>query len=298
MDMKTFFDKARAEPFGGIISQSAVDGVEALIAAFAQYGDGDTRKLAYILGTSYHESDRFQTMEEYASGERYEGREDLGNDQAGDGKQYKGRGFVQVTGRRNYADWSRRLGVDLMADPEIAEKRPIAARICVQGMMLGTFTGKKLGDYITERSADYVNARRVVNGIDKASDIAKYARQFETALKAARFGEEPATAPIPTPRPAIDAPAAIVSIPAAVLPPVSAGLPAIVGSVNKAVGAARGAAKGSAVAPAITLIGAKLGIIPAWVLEPEYMAAFLLIGGVVIAAAWAFISTYRAPANE
>ncbi|KQQ85085.1 peptidoglycan-binding protein [Aureimonas sp. Leaf324] len=104
--------------------------------------------------------------------------------------------------------------------------------------------------------------------------------------------------PIPTPRPEVDAPAAIVSIPASVLPPVPAGLPAIVGSVNKAVGAAVGAAKGSAVAPAITLIGAKLGIIPAWVLEPEYMAAFLLIGGVVIAAAWAFISTYRAPANE
>lgn len=172
-----FFSAVRANPFGGRLSQPAVDGLDALLQAWGLYGDRSQRHLAYVLGTAFHESDRFRTMEEYASGAAYEGRASLGNTHLGDGKRFKGRGFVQITGRRNYVDWGNRLGLDLVSQPELAADRTIAARIAVEGMLLGTFTGKKLADY-----SDFVQMRRVVNGTDKASMIATYAEAFLKAL--------------------------------------------------------------------------------------------------------------------
>jgi putative chitinase len=192
MDKPAFFAAVRNAPFGGALSQSAVDGIEAILTAWETYGDADANKLAYILASAFHESDRFKTMEEYASGKAYEGRKDLGNTQSGDGVRFKGRGFVQITGRRNYSDWSERLCVDLLTSPDLAESRPLAARILVQGSMLGTFTGKKLGDYITGSKVDFKNARRVINGTDKADLIAGYAEKFALALR---------KADVPTPAP-------------------------------------------------------------------------------------------------
>lgn len=196
MNREAFFAAVRADPFSGSLSQSAVDGIEALLAAWDIYGDHDTNKLAYILGTAFHESDRFKTMEEYASGAAYEGRTDLGNYLPGDGKRFKGRGFVQITGRKNYADWSQRLGIDLIADPERAEEHEIAARICVEGMMLGTFTGKALKKYIGD---DFYNARRVVNGTDRADVVAKYAKAFKAAMAAAVVAEPFSEPALPRP---------------------------------------------------------------------------------------------------
>lgn len=185
MNAPAFFAAVRARPFGGALTQSAVDALNAINAAWETYGDGDLNKHAYVLGTAFHEADRFKTMEEYASGAAYEGRDDLGNVVKGDGVRFKGRGFVQLTGRANYADWSKRLGIDLTANPGLVTGRSIAARILVEGCMLGTFTGRRLGDYITTGKVDFMNARRVVNGTDKAATIKGYAEAFLTALKAA-----------------------------------------------------------------------------------------------------------------
>lgn len=173
--------------FGTQLSQTQVDRMEAILTRL-DAKQIMLRQAAYILGTAYHESDRFKTMEEYASGAAYEGRQSLGNTQKGDGVRFKGRGFVQITGRRNYTDHSKRLGVDLVSNPALAARLDHATTILIDGMMLGTFTGRRLPDYVSVSQNDYVGARRVVNGTDRASLIAGYAKSFEKALNAAGYG--------------------------------------------------------------------------------------------------------------
>jgi predicted chitinase len=143
-------------------------------------------QIAYILGTARHESDQFATLEEYASGDQYEGRSDLGNNQAGDGRKFKGRGYVQLTGRANYQKYSGKTGKDLIANPEILQKDQNLSRfVLVDGMKNGAFTGAKLGDYTSATgSVDFYNARDIVNGgKDQSSLIAGYSTEYATRLK-------------------------------------------------------------------------------------------------------------------
>lgn len=87
---------------------------------FRTYGILDTGlRLAHFMGQCAHESGGFRYMEEIASGAAYEGRADLGNTQPGDGKRYKGRGPIQLTGRANYRAFGREVGIDFEAHPEI-----------------------------------------------------------------------------------------------------------------------------------------------------------------------------------
>ncbi len=139
-------------------------------------------QLAYILATSVHESGAGAHMEEFASGSAYEGRRSLGNSQPGDGQRFKGRGYVQITGRRNYTDWSRRLGVDLVGNPRMAQDPRIAAQILVGGMREGTFTGRRLDQYINDQQTDFTGARRIVNGNDRAGGIAQIAQRLLQAM--------------------------------------------------------------------------------------------------------------------
>lgn len=204
LDRKVFFDEIR-KSFGSF-SQSQVDGFEQIIGTWEKlYPEGDLRMLGYILATAWHETAR--TMQpiyergprkyfrKYEPGTRIGKR--LGNTVVGDGYRFRGRGYVQLTGRRNYRDASRRLGVDLVKEPDRALEPELAAKILIKGMMEGWFTGKALPQYIKEK-ADYVRARRTVNGLDRAKQIAAYARKFSMALKKA-WKEEPKVEPKPKP---------------------------------------------------------------------------------------------------
>lgn len=140
-------------------------------------------QLAYVLATATHESGAGQWMEEWADGSDYEGRADLGNTQPGDGVKFKGRGYVQLTGRANYASWSRQLNMELVKNPGAVKATSIAAKILVQGMARGTFTGVRLSDFISLSKLDFVNARKIINGLDRAKDIAAIAHAFDAELQ-------------------------------------------------------------------------------------------------------------------
>src|SRR5690606_35648496 len=98
---------------------------------------------------------------------------------------FHGRGFVQLTGRANYAGWEGRLGIDLTSSRAMADKvldLGIATRILFEGMILGSFTGKKLSDFIQGVRQDWEGARKVVNGTDKKALIASYAKSYYRAV--------------------------------------------------------------------------------------------------------------------
>ena len=187
MDRAKFYDKLRRAMFPSL-SKSQVEGMEAVLNAWNE--DDDIRYLAYILGTIYHEcATTMQPIREFGGKAYFIRRywdnqnvaKQLGNLSANDAQIYHGRGFVQLTGRYNYAKASKALGIDLLGDPDKAMELDVATKILYKGMHEGWFTGKKLSDYIGE-STNFVGARKIINGIDKASLIASYANGFLTAL--------------------------------------------------------------------------------------------------------------------
>jgi hypothetical protein len=184
MNFPAFFNAIR--PMFNTLSTIQVDRIEAIAEGLVAR-KVPIRHAAYILATAHHESARFIHMQELwgptPAQRRYEGRKDLGNVVKGDGKKFLGRGFVQITGRANYKDWSRRLGVDLVKEPHLAALLQHAVPILIDGMLLGTFTGKKLSDF-----SSYKDMRRAVNQMDRADLIAGYAADFENALRKASYG--------------------------------------------------------------------------------------------------------------
>ena len=153
-----------------------------IVAEAQKQGIKNKGQLAYILATTVHESGAGKYMEEIASGSAYEGRSDLGNTRPGDGVRFKSRGYVQITGRNNYTNWGKKLGLNLVGNPELAERPEVAAKILVGGMKEGSFTGRGLSDYINGGKTDFVGARAIVNGSDKASTFAATAKAILSAM--------------------------------------------------------------------------------------------------------------------
>lgn len=91
---------------------------------------------------------------------------------------YYGRGYVQLTWEANYRKYSQIIGMDLINNPDLALQPDIALFILVHGFKHGTFTGKKLDDYINGSRCDFINARRCINALDKAQEIAALAEKY------------------------------------------------------------------------------------------------------------------------
>lgn len=174
----------------GDLGQLQVDGLEFLLGKLEQ----DTfslKQIAYILATIHHETgvnrtvggkkvlQRFQPIKEVR--ERSDSPRRKNQDRywlTG----YYGRGYLQITWEANYKKFGIADSPDKALEPETAY------RILAKGMREGSFTGKKLSDYINGK-ADYFNARKIINGLDKAGEIAAIARQYEQILiKATRNG--------------------------------------------------------------------------------------------------------------
>ncbi|MBD6980437.1 peptidoglycan-binding protein [Vibrio parahaemolyticus] len=144
--------------------------------------------LAYVLATTYHETGRtMKPIEEWGKGQGHS----YGEPDPETGQTYYGRGYVQLTWLANYAkakavvysrNWQQGV-IDFVGAPELALNPFYAAQIAISGMLAGWFTGKKLSDYLQlDGSFDYQGARAIINGKDKAEQIAAYAIAFETAL--------------------------------------------------------------------------------------------------------------------
>jgi hypothetical protein len=187
MSKMLFFQRIR-ESFGPL-TPGQVEGINILLKATERL---PIEHRAYILATAWLETGPEDSklhmrprreigpksyFNQYNAGTEKGQR--LGNTLPGDGYLYRGRGYVQLTGRHNYQTASLATGRDLVIRPDDALDPVIAANIMVNGMRAGWFTGKKLSDY-----KRYMDMRRVVNGMDKAADIAGYAAWFEHALRA------------------------------------------------------------------------------------------------------------------
>ncbi len=215
-DRKRFFDAVRRDLFNGRLSGLQVSGMEALLDAAPD--DFNIKYLAYALATAKHETAHtMQPIEEYGKGAgRTYGRADPIT-----GKTYYGRGYVQLTWKANYQRAKDKLGPDFVNRPELALDPKLAATIMYRGMTEGWFTGKALSAYFSANHSDPVNARRIINGTDKADTIAGYYRKFLDALLAAEIAPGMPVVAVPTPAP-IEPPPMPEPMPAAVLAPAPA----------------------------------------------------------------------------
>lgn len=190
--------------FGGTLSQSQVDGLNVILSATE--GLPITHR-AYLLATTHHETGRtmrpvretFAATDDQAIAKLdrawsagklpWVSKPYWRRDR--DGKSWLGRGYVQLTHKANYEKASALTGLDLVSNPNAAMRPDIAAKILVSGSQRGMFTGKSLSDYLP---GDYVSARRIINGTDRAAEIARIAEGYEAALRRApAFPETPSS---------------------------------------------------------------------------------------------------------
>lgn len=188
MDKTKFYDFVRKALPKALERGSQVEGFEAIINE-GLASRVDLRWIAYMLATAYHETAAtMQPIREYGGpkyfhrmydiqGKRPHVAHALGNTKPGDGVKFYGRGYVQLTGRTNYERYGIADTPDKALDPKVATK------IMFDGMINGRFTGKKLVDYFNNRVTDWRNARKIINGLDRADLVGGYGKLFYEALE-------------------------------------------------------------------------------------------------------------------
>jgi hypothetical protein len=229
MDRAAFFTSLRARSsgvFGSSLSQGQVDGINGILEAFEQVGNGERTTLAYALATAYHETGRkmvpvregFATTDAGArrAVNNLARRRGPGSSvaryaqpQPPHGHVYYGRGHVQLTWLDNYRRSSADAGVDLVKNPDAMLDPVISARVLILGLIDGRWNGRGHGiEHYEDQDGlpglsevEAIAARRTVNVQDKAALIAGYYRAFDAALVAGGMPvassatERPATTP-------------------------------------------------------------------------------------------------------
>jgi putative chitinase len=149
-----------------------------LPAVMDDYGINTKLRIAHFLAQIAHESDHFRTLTEYASGAAYEGRKDLGNVYRGDGRRYRGRGVIQLTGRYNYRKYGKLLGLDLENNPELAADPEVSLRTAAEYWKqnnLNALADRDDGKGITRRiNGGYNGLKDRMNKLARAKRFLKY----------------------------------------------------------------------------------------------------------------------------
>lgn len=165
-------DKSISYPQGAYILATIWHETATTMQPIAEYGKGKGR----IYGTWYKNSkDQLYSFKDGSKTTAY-----LSDDYP---LLYYGRGYIQLTWFENFKKASEKLKHDFLNNPDDVMQIEHATNILLLGMKDGWFTGRKLSDYINQSKKDYLNARRIINGMDKASLIAGYAETFEKALR-------------------------------------------------------------------------------------------------------------------
>jgi RHS repeat-associated protein len=175
---------------------AAVGGGQAagLIVADSFASGFSNDQTAYALGTASYESgpggigSHMTEMGSPSYFSQYDGTHSLGNTSPGDGYTYRGRGYVQLTGKYNYNKWTNEIGQNLIQHPSLAATPDTAAEILVEGMDRGSFRGgNSIQDYVNSSGSNFVGARAVVNGGgDQAQTIANAATGFSNSMSGCR----------------------------------------------------------------------------------------------------------------
>ena len=150
--------------------------VEPLNAAMDEFEINTPQRQAHFLAQIAHESGGFNYVREIASGAAYEGRADLGNTEDGDGKRFRGRGLIQITGRSNYGTCGAALDLDLLANPELLESPENAARSA------GWFWHSHGLNALADRGDARAITRRINGGINGLQDRLAYLQLAQERL--------------------------------------------------------------------------------------------------------------------
>jgi len=146
-------------------------------AVLDAHGINTFLRIAHFMAQVTHECAGFRTTEEFASGAAYEGRADLGNTEPGDGRRYKGRGLIQLTGRYNYRKYGQIMGLDLEGSPEIAAEPLTSLKIAC-----AYWTDHDL-NALADRDYLVTITRRINGGTNGLEDRGKYLTRAKTALR-------------------------------------------------------------------------------------------------------------------
>lgn len=177
MNRKVFFAAVRDAPFGGFLTSGQVDGLTKILDEWDRRALTDIRWLAYVLATTFHETGRKMQPIPEGGGDTYL--------RAKSYYPWYGRGLIQCTWQANFAKFG-------CTNPDEMLQWPMALKALFDGMIKGMFTGSALPHWFSPTVDDPVNARRIVNGTDKAQTIAGYHREFLAAIKAAKAAPAPA----------------------------------------------------------------------------------------------------------
>ena len=158
---------SKEETMNGIVEECRVQGL------------GFLPQIAYVLGTTQWET--AQTFKPVREAFWLKNAEEWRKEHLAY-YPYYGRGYVQLTWKNNYEKYGAILGIDLVHNMDLALEPGVARFVLVHGFKTGAFTGRKITDYINNSVIDFENARRCINGKDKAKEIAQLAESYLAKL--------------------------------------------------------------------------------------------------------------------
>jgi predicted chitinase len=187
INREAFYNRIRNTMFHGELSQAVVENIDAILNEYERLEMQDIRQLAYVLGTTFHETAKtMRPIAEYGKGEKhkYGQRVKMNGTPYTQPHIYYGRGYPQVTWWDNYNRLTKAnpFGWDFLNEPDLLLQIQPSVWALFYGMRTGMFTGKKLSHYFNDTTCDWINARRIINGVDCAEKVALASKMFLLAL--------------------------------------------------------------------------------------------------------------------